>query len=373
MQTCFAFFFAPGVLASKSARDRLYSEHYPIYFSVFDTTDRFVMNFTNLVSDSIPLSPITLGCWGLISDNHWGERNEQDSIRVIEAALDLGITMFDTAEMYGNGASEELLGKALGKRRSQVLVATKMHFASMSPKALTASCEASLQRLKTDYIDLYQIHWPSTEVPLASSWEAMRSLKQSGKVRQIGVCNCGPKQLAELNAIESPITNQLPYNLLTRAIEFEIIPACRDSNIGVLAYSPLLHGVISDRYSNLSEVPDQRARTRHFGQQRTQIRHTEPGCESEISNVLAELQKLAKTWNLSLSELALNWIKSEPQVASIIVGASRPEQLEANLRAIEHPLDSSQIQEINDVTSKVKEMLGSNADLWQSDEKSRIR
>lgn len=176
------------------------------------------MRYRKLGQTDIIVSVIAMGCWPIVGDFTWGPQDEADSIATIHAALDAGINFFDTAEMYGNGYSEELLGRALAGRRHEVVIASKVGSEHLAADQVIRAGEGSLRRLRTDYIDLYQIHWPSRTVPLAETMAALERLRQQGKVRAIGVSNFGLGDLGDLLAIGRPETNQLPYSLLWRAI-----------------------------------------------------------------------------------------------------------------------------------------------------------
>ena len=147
---------------------------------------------------------------------------------------------------------------------AKVVVASKIRPEKMHPKDVRQECEESLARLQTDYLDLYQSHWTNPDIPLADTWGAMCELQEAGLVRHIGVCNAGVEDLADICATQTPLSNQVPYNLVARMIEWEIQPACVERGIGILVYSPLMHGMLADKYTKPSDVPDGRARSRHF-------------------------------------------------------------------------------------------------------------
>ncbi|MEM7392355.1 MAG: aldo/keto reductase [Verrucomicrobiota bacterium] len=330
------------------------------------------MKLTPLPRTDLAVSPLCLGCWGIVSDFHWGERDKENSIRTILAAVDAGINFFDTAPLYGNGASETLLGEIFADNhlRDQVVIASKIPPDRMGPEAIQAECEDSLKRLRTDVIDLYQTHWTSREVPLADSWGAMLDLKQQGKVRHIGVCNMG---LGDLGEISLPVTNQLPYGLLWRAIETGILPHSQEKDIGVLAYSPLMHGILSDKYARPADVPDGRARTRHFSPDRAHTRHDETGCETETFAALDRVRAIAHDLGRSTTDVALAWAIQQPGVAGVIAGAGHPDQLKANTAAIDHPLSDNTLQQLTEATDPLKTALGPNPDMWDSGKQARFR
>lgn len=331
------------------------------------------MHTVQLPRTDLHVSRLCFGCWGIVSDFHWGQRDERQALRTMHTALDAGINFFDTAAMYGAGASEQLLGQFFADRREQVVIASKVHVDCMRPDDLVRSCEQSLVRLGTDYIDLFQTHWTSRDVPIEDSWQAMLRLREQGKVRSVGVCNLGPVDLARVTAIEPPVTNQLPYNLLWRMIEAEILPLCRAHEIGVLAYSPLMHGLLSGRYASADEVPEGRARSRHFSDARGLARHGEAGCENETFAALEALRTLSRETGRSMVDSALAWCGQQPGVSSVIAGASSPSQLAANLAAFAEPLPAETLDAMAAATSELAAALGSNADMWQGTTASRFR
>ena len=331
------------------------------------------MHSVQLPRTDLHVSRLCFGCWGIVSDFHWGQRDEHQALQTMHVALDAGINFFDTAAMYGAGASEQLLGQFLANRREQVVIASKVHVDCMRPEDLIRSCEQSLVRLGTDYIDLYQTHWTSREVPIEDSWQAMLRLREQGKARFVGACNLGPGDLARVIAIEPPVTNQLPYNLLWRMIEAEILPLCRAHEIGVLAYSPLMHGLLAGRYASADEVPEGRARSRHFRSDRGLARHGEAGCETETFAALEALRSLSRQTGRSMADLALAWCGQQPGVASVIAGASTPSQLAANVTALADPLPAETLHAMSAATSALAAALGTNADMWQGTNASRFR
>lgn len=331
------------------------------------------MKIVQLPNSDLRVSQLVFGCWGITSDFHWGERDEQESIATIQAALDGGVNFFDTAEVYGDGNSELLLAKALAGKRDQVVLASKMRPDSMQPAQVIEACERSLQRLGTDYLDLYQIHWPRRDVALSDTWSAMIKLRDQGKVKSIAACNLGLGDLAEVSRATAPVTDQLPYNLIWRAIEDGILPYCREHNIGVLVYSPLMHGLLAGKYQTAADVPDGRARSRHFNTERSLARHGEPGCEDETFAALAAIQEVSDGLGRTIADVALAWVAAQPGVSCVIVGARNPAQLNENIATLERPLPADAVEKLNSATDALKATLGPNPDMWQGSENSRYR
>ncbi len=329
------------------------------------------MNYRTLDRTDIQVSTICMGCWGLVSDFHWGPQDDADSIATVHAALDAGVNFFDTAELYGHGHSEELLGRALQGVRQDVVIASKVGSQNLASDDLIRACEASLRRLKTDYIDLLQIHWPNWEVPFEESWAAMERLQREGKVRAIGVSNFGVIDLPELLKSGRPASNQLPYSLLFRAIEFGVQQLCVENDISILAYSPLMHGLLAGKFKTLDDMPATRARTRHFSPRWPHIRHKEPGCEDETNAALRAIRRISQDAGLSMTHLALAWVLHQPGVTSVIAGMRRPHQARDSALAADITLSDDILRQLDEATRPVKEALGPNLDMWQTEPRGR--
>lgn len=318
-----------------------------------------------MTSLPLPVSRLALGTWALAGDKFWGPQDDADSIATIHAALDQGIRLIDTAPAYGDGCSEEIVGRALHGRRGQALIATKVGENDMTPARATASCEASLRRLRTDCIDLLQIHWLGAGGQLEDVIAAMEALRAAGKVRALGVCNFGPQSLARLRAAGAGwITNQLAYNLLWRAVEFEIAGLCERDGLGILCYSPLQHGLLTGRWRQAGEVPVGRTRTRHFRGDRPMSRHGGPGCEALTFATLERLRVIAAGLGQSLADLALAWLLHQRAVQSVIFGARTAAQIAENVTASQLHLPASVLAEIDRATAELKQALGPDADMW---------
>ncbi len=329
------------------------------------------MKQITLANTDLSICPIAMGCWGLSGDMTWGPQDEAAGQAAIHAALDLGINFFDTAEMYGNGISEQRLGKALKDKRDQAVIASKPSPDHNRPADLIASCHRTLEYLQTDYLDIYQVHWSPSDVPLAETWGAMQSLRDEGKVRYIGVCNFGPNDLAEITAIEKPATNQIPYSLLARGIEYAVLPACQQLNLGVLCYSPLMLGLLTGKFMDADEVPAGRARSRHFAGTRELARHGEPGCETETFDAINAVRQIASDADIPMADLAIAWVLTREGADCVLVGLRKPDQAKRNIAALNVQLSDDIIQQLNDATETLKATLGTNVDLWQPEEKSR--
>ena len=315
---------------------------------------------------------LCFGCWGIVGGLNWGIQHKKDSIAALQAAYDSGIIFLDTAEMYGDGYSEQLIAEALGDKRKELLIASKVSPQHFEPAKLRAACERSLQNLQTDYLDLYQLHWPNRDIPIEEALETLDALKEEGKIRHYGVSNFGTGDLGEaLSHSDAILTNQLAYSLLFRAIEFEIQPLCTQNNVGILCYSPLLHGLLTGKFRSPQEVPEDRARTRHFAGTWAQARHGEEGAEEEMFEAINRIRSIAEELGESMADIALAWLMVQDGVTSVIAGGRNAEQVRRNARAASIQLTPDVVQALTLATDALKDKLGPNPDMWQS--KPRIK
>ena len=331
------------------------------------------MEYRKLGRSPLNVSTVALGCMSLCAGQTYNEIPESQATATVDAALDAGINFFDNAPLYGDGEAERRLGNALrGAKRDRAVVATKIGTATMSAEETVREFEASLQRLRTDRIDLFQIHWARRVVPIAETLRAMEQLVKQGKLRAIGVCNFGPLDLNEaVAAIDNLATNQMAYSLLARGVEYEVVPICREHGVGMLCYSPLAQGLLTGRYGNADEVPPERARTRHFAATRPQSRHGEPGLEAETFEAVRDVKGICEQLGLPMADVALAWLLHQSTVTSVLAGASRPAQIVQNAKASEIKLSPDILKKLDEATRVVKEKMGKNPDMWQA--ASRIR
>ena len=273
-------------------------------------------------------------------------------VRAVDKALDKGINVFDTAPIYGLGYSEELLGRVLGSRRKDVVIATKAGLVwekdgafnkrvDNSPARIEKEIDASLRRLKTDYIDIYQIHWPDPSTPIEDTLFAMENLKKAGKIRCIGCCNFSLYLLKESLKYGAIRTIQIPFNLIDRSVERDLMPFCRQNGIGVLAYSPMARGLLAGRYdrSTRFEIDDHRSRNgdAYF--------HGEAFLRN--LKVLEKVKSVAKRMNRTPGQIALRWVLENPCVTTAIFGAKNSAQVEENVEALDFVLPREDIEFLN--------------------------
>ncbi len=296
------------------------------------------MNRRQLGHSGPMLSEIGFGAWAIGGSwkYGWGSVDDNESIKAIHTALDLGINWIDTAAQYGLGHSEEVVGRALRGKRASVFVATKCgqpwdehgNFRTYAgADSIRREIEGSLSRLQTEYIDLYQIHWPDWDTPVEESWRTLASLQDEGKVRYIGVCNFGVDLLERCATIRRVQSLQPIYNLLEREIERESIPYCSAHTIGIVAYSPMQSGLLSGSFHRASVASDD-----------WRVIHSEKFREPKYSRglrLVEALRPMAARYQRTVGQLAVAWVLMNKFITSAIVGARSPEQVKQNVLGAE--------------------------------------
>lgn len=325
------------------------------------------MRYAMLGDSGIQVSRMALGCWPFAGGKVWGPQDDNDSIDAVHASLDAGVNFFDTAEGYDDDAnSEEVLGRALEGRRDEAVIATKISNSHLHPSMVAERCEGSLKRLQTDYIDLYQIHWPDHDVPVEDTMSELLKLQDSGKVRALGVCNFGVRDLTDILKCGSIVTNQLPYNLIWRALEFEIKPTSVANDVGIICYSPLQQGLLTGRYATADDVPAGLSRTRHFNKDRVQAIHGEDGCEEATFDAIASVLKITQEIGEHPAKISLAWLLAQEGVTSLLVGARNAAEIALNTPTFDYDLPEGVAEALSSATDELKQILGTNADFWQS-------
>jgi aryl-alcohol dehydrogenase-like predicted oxidoreductase len=311
------------------------------------------MQIRNLGGSGLRVSAVGLGC------NNFGQRIDLEASRkVIHKAIDLGITLFDTADIYSNmGGSEIVLGTVLGDRRKDIVLATKYSKPmsedgtkqGASRRYIMSAVEASLTRLKTDYIDLYQQHDYDSLTPIEETMRALDDLVRQGKVRYIGNSNFPAWRVAEAELVARQmnvnrfVSCQDEYSLVVREIEKDLLPAATEYKLGVLPFFPLASGLLTGKYRKGETAPDDS----RFGKvPRLRDRYVTPRNE----DIVEKLQAFAEKRGHSMLELAFSWLASRPQVSSVIAGATRVEQVEQNVKAIGWVLSAEDVVEIDGIT-----------------------
>ncbi|HEY7388001.1 MAG TPA: aldo/keto reductase [Bryobacteraceae bacterium] len=294
---------------------------------------------------ALNVSVVGLGC------NNFGWRiGPEESAAVVNAAIDAGVNFFDTADVYGEGRSEEFLGRALNRRR-EIVIATKfgMKFGASvggaKPDYIRQAAEASLRRLGTDYIDLYQLHKPDPETPIADTLGALDDLVRAGKVREIGCSNFSAAQLGEAAAAVKPgaarfVSVQNDYSLLNRAAEAEVLPECVKQGLAFLPYFPLANGLLTGKYAKGQQFPEDSRGKVGFGPKVFTDKNLE---------LVDKLMQFAATQGHTLLELAISWLACQPAIASVIAGAKTPEQIRANAASAGWKLTRAEMDSIDEI------------------------
>jgi len=326
---------------------------------------------TYTLPNGMEISGLSMGTWGFSGAAVWGKNDDDVSIRTIHEAMDLGINLFDSAARYGDGKAEEVLGLAIKDRRDKALVATKVYMGDLSYESVLEQCEQSLSRLGTDYIDIYQIHWPNPKFPADETMRAFKKLKADGKIRGFAVCNHGPKAMSEV-ADSGVLLNQLPYSLIWRLIEHDVAPACAEHKMAIWAYSPLAQGLLTGKYLRVEDVPMNRRSTRFYSGKWEQGRHNDDGFESIVFPFLTELDKACARTGYSMAELALAFLKTRPNMGSILVGSRNPEQLRQNIKAYNAEIPAEIISEITKLSDSLLAQMGTNPDMWENQNGGRM-
>lgn len=321
------------------------------------------MEYRKIGNSDLELSAITFGAWAA-GGWMWGSTDRNDAIKAIQAGYDLGVTSIDTAPIYGQGDSEEIVGEAVkGIARDKIQLVTKFGmrwdlekgklamqtknndgkdidvYKYAGKESVIFECEQSLKRLGTDYIDLYQIHWPDVTTPISETFEAVSRLIEQGKVRYAGVCNYDVAQLKEADQTLEIISNQIPFSMVNRAVEEEIIPFCLQHNKSVLAYSPMERGLLTGKMTANYKFEE--------GDHRQGNKFFTPESIQKTNAFLAKLKPLAEEKNATLSQLVLRWTIERPGITIALVGARNEKQAIQNAEAINVKLSADEIQFIN--------------------------
>lgn len=322
------------------------------------------MELRTLGKSEVKVTPIAFGAWA-IGGWMWGGAEENEAIKAIHASYDSGITTIDTAPVYGFGRSEEIVGKAMhGKPRDSYQILTKFGmnwqtaqgepffdtvdnegksfkmYKWASKEKIMQECEDSLRRLKTDYIDLYQIHWPDNTTPIHETFEAVKKLIEQGKVRAAGVCNYNKKEVDEALQTIQLATNQVPYSLINRGIEGDIIPQAIKKGMNIIPYSPLQRGLLTGKIKPGHKFGEGDSREGNLFYTDENIRRT--------NNLLQKLQPIADKHNASLVQLVINWTMNQPGIGCVLVGARNEKQVNDNVGAVEINLTEEELKAITE-------------------------
>jgi aryl-alcohol dehydrogenase-like predicted oxidoreductase len=312
------------------------------------------MKTRKLGYSDLEITRIGLGTWAMGGENWafaWGPQDDAASVAAVHKAMDMGINWIDTAAVYGIGHSEEVVGKAIAGRRDKVLIATKCGrvlkegsasiVGNLTAKSVRDELEASLRRLGTDYIDLYQIHWPDPDADIEEGWTEIARQVKAGKIRYAGVSNFSVSQIKRIQKIHPVASLQPPYSMLRRDVEAELLPFCGANRIGVIVYSPMQAGLLTGTFTKerARQLPDSdwRKRSPYF---------TEPALSANLE-LVEKLKAIAGRKGRSAAEIAIAWVLRRPEVTAAIVGGRGPEQVEQTLGGADWDLTPAEIAEID--------------------------
>lgn len=312
------------------------------------------MKTARLGKSELQITKVGLGTWAIGGPwlFGWGPQDDNDSIKAIIEAMDVGVNWLDTAPIYGFGHSEEIVAKALSQTSIKPIIATKCGIVwsktvqretCLKTESIIGECDASLKRLKIDVIDLYQMHWGDPDEDIEEGYEAMAKCVKAGKVRYLGVSNFSVEQMKRVMKIH-PITSlQPPYSMFRRDIEDEILPFCKKNNIGVIVYSPLQKGLLSGKFTSakVAALPED------------DVRHKDSNFKSPLLEVnlkiVEELKGIAKRNRITLAQLAIAWTLGKPEVTAAIAGARREGQIKETAPAADIKLSADDIKKIEEL------------------------
>lgn len=317
------------------------------------------MERRSLGKSEIQITPILMGTWQA-GKKMWVGIEDAETIKAIRQAYEAGITTIDTAEVYGAGHSEQIVAKALSDVRDRVVYASKVFANHLQYDQVIEACDRSLKNLNTDYIDLYQIHWPSGAfnnevVPIEETMSALNKLKEQGKIRAIGVSNFSGTQLEEASQYGRIDSLQPPYSLFWRKIESDAVPYCVANNISILAYSSLAQGLLTGKFGLDHQFAE--------GDHRVDNTLFQGENYQRAQKALEQLRPIAKSHNCTLAQLSLAWLIAQPQT-NAIAGARNAEQAVDNAKAASVNLSADELQEIDQIGRQVTDPLDNNPVMW---------
>lgn len=321
------------------------------------------MERRRLGESGVEVTTVTFGAWA-IGGLMWGGTDDEAAVEAIQRGIELGVTSIDTAPVYGFGHSEEVVGRAIAGRREEVQLLTKFGmswegeegtffletldtsgrpvriYRNGRKRRVTAECEQSLRRLGTDVIDVYQQHWPDPSTPVEETCEALAQLLEQGKIRAAAVCNYSVDLLDRARTVVPIASDQVPYSMVNRAIEQDLVPYCRQRGVGILAYSPLQRGLLTGKVPPEREFPT------------TDHRHANPYFTPEnrrrVLGLLQQFQPIADAHGATLAQLVIAWTIARPGITAALVGARNRAQVEENVRGAELSLSTEEMARIDE-------------------------
>ena len=315
------------------------------------------MDKRRIGSTDVEVSAIALGCWPMGGD-YWGGADDDESIRTIHKALELGINFFDTAPAYGRGHSEEVLGKGLEGRRGEVVISTKASGRGHSRERLREKLQTSLDCLQTDYVDVYFIHWPSRSEPLGPTIEALEEMRDEGLIRAIGVSNFDVNMLQMTAKHGTVDILQPPYSFVWRFIEEDVLPYCREHNIAISTYSSLAQGLLAGviRLNTQYRGGDMRPRSVLWKSENL----------GKCLYTVERLRPIATDLGVTLAQLSLRWLISQPGVTTALVGARTVEEITENAGALGWELPQETMAQMQEISDELYYSMPYYYDMWEN-------
>ncbi len=304
------------------------------------------MKYRKLGRTELEVSPVALGSW-VFGGEGWGDVDDAESEKVIKEAIDKGINFIDTAPIYGDGRAEKVIGKALGGRRDEIIIATKCGLekkekgigANLSAKFIREEVERSLYRLNVDMIDLYQCHWPDPSTSLEETFDELKKIVSEGKVRYIGISNFS-RDLLEKTAGMAPIqSDQVEYSIFSRGIEEDLVPFCGENDVSILSYGSLGGGILSGKYKEPPRFPKGDARSFFYKYYNEQF-------WEKARKAVTALEEISAKRAVPTSSVAINWVLRKKEVASCIVGCRTLKQLDDNIKAMDWELTDEEVSTV---------------------------
>lgn len=295
----------------------------------------------------LSVTAVGLGTWAMGND-FFGHVDDSESIYALRAGIDAGINLIDTAPAYGAGHAEEVVGKAIKGYRDKVVVATKCGIVrtkddfikDLKPESVMKEIDDSLRRLNTDYIDLYQLHWPDPNTPIEETLEAIEKIKKAGKFRYLGVSNFTPEQMDEVRKITPLVSLQPQYSMLERSIEKDVVSYCQENGLGIISYGTLAGGLLTGKFKEIPTFKEGDFRDKFYNY------YHEPEW-SKVQKVIKVLKSVAREHNKTVAQVAINWTFSQLGITSVLVGAKSDKQARENAEACSFTLSLDDLQKIN--------------------------
>lgn len=311
----------------------------------------------NLLSNTE--SHLGLGCWSF-GGSQWNGQSESDSLDALQTSFDLGIQHLDTAAGYGDGASEKVVGKFIADKRDQIYLATKgVLWGEQDPQLIIKCLEESLERLRVDYVDLYYIHWPNSNLDMRHMIEALETQRAAGKIKHLGVSNFSVSQLEQCREAGTIDALQHGYNLIWRKDEEEIMPYCRKHEIPLVTYSSLAQGILTGKFPRnpVFEGDDVRKDTAMF----------EPDIWPLVHSTMEEAKALAESVQRPLAHLAIQWALRQPGVRSVLIGARNAKQAWQNIEALKDPVDADVLKQLTSISDVLCSRLPKTSNIFRLD------